>query len=285
MRSRFFTWGDAEGGAPAARKPEIRAEDGGGVGLKRQDPRKKSNKVPTKNLGGPARLILTTLLIFLASQVVAAFIAELGLALIHPNSHQSLDNSVAAQFVYILIAEGLAALLVFRIVKKRGLGLSAIGLGRRPNKIDVVKAALGFGTFYVLLITASLIINAVSPDLTNQKQNVGFDHLTNGLETAMAFISLVLIPPLGEEILVRGYLYSGLRKVMRFIPALLITSLIFGAAHLQLGGGTPLVWAAAIDTFLLSIVLVYLRERTGALYAGMLVHMLNNLLAFFVIIK
>jgi membrane protease YdiL (CAAX protease family) len=242
-------------------------------------------KPAPKNLGGPARLILTTLVIFLASQIVAAFIAELGLAIFHPNVRLSLDDSVAAQFVYILIAEGLAAWLVFRIVKKRGLKLSAIGLGRKPNSSDLIKAAIGFGTFYVLLIIAGLIVNSISPDLTNQKQNVGFNHLSNGLENILAFISLVILPPLGEEILVRGYLYSGLRKVMKFMPALVVTSLFFGAAHLQLGSGTPLVWAAAIDTFLLSIVLVYLRERTGALYAGMLVHMLNNLLAFFVVIK
>ncbi|MGH9351096.1 MAG: lysostaphin resistance A-like protein, partial [Terriglobia bacterium] len=86
--------------------------------------------------------------------------------------------------------------------------------------------------------------------------------------------------PLGEETLVRGYLYSGLRKYWRFWPALLFTSLLFGAAHLEFGAGGPLVWAAAIDTFLLSVVLCYLRERTGALYAGILVHMLNNLIAF-----
>jgi membrane protease YdiL (CAAX protease family) len=64
-----------------------------------------------------------------------------------------------------------------------------------------------------------------------------------------------------------------------------MTSFIFGAAHLELGSGSPLVWGAAIDTFLLSVVLVYLREKTGALYAGMLVHMLNNLIAFLVVIK
>jgi membrane protease YdiL (CAAX protease family) len=242
-------------------------------------------KEPPKDLGGPGRLILTTLLIFLASQLVAAFIAELGLALIHPGSHQNLDNSVAAQFVYVLFAEGLAAYFVLWVVKRRGLKLAAIGLGRRPNQNDLLKAVLGFGVFYVLLITASIIINAVSPDLTSQKQDVGFNHLNSGLETAMAFVSLVILPPLAEEILVRGYLYSGLRKAMRFVPALLVTSLFFGAAHLQLGSGTALVWAAAIDTFLLSIVLVYLREKTGALYAGMVVHMLNNLLAFFVVIK
>jgi membrane protease YdiL (CAAX protease family) len=55
---------------------------------------------------------------------------------------------------------------------------------------------------------------------------------------------------------------------------------MFGLAHLQLGSGTAVVWAAGIDTFLLSLVLVYLREKSGVLYAGMLVHALNNLIAF-----
>jgi uncharacterized protein len=80
--------------------------------------------------------------------------------------------------------------------------------------------------------------------------------------------------------LVRGYLFSGLRMVWRFWPAVLVTSLFFGAAHLEFGSGGPLVWAAAIDTFILSAVLCFLRERTGALYAGIAVHMLNNLIAF-----
>jgi membrane protease YdiL (CAAX protease family) len=49
---------------------------------------------------------------------------------------------------------------------------------------------------------------------------------------------------------------------------------------LQTGQGASLLWAAGVDTFVLSLVLVYLREKTGALYAGMLVHSLNNLIAF-----
>jgi membrane protease YdiL (CAAX protease family) len=285
MKRRTFLPGVArKEGTPTARSV---SEDRWGVALSDRTPGKKSAKpkIPAGNLGGPTRLILTTLLIFLASQIVAAFIAELGLSIIHPGSRQSLDNSVAAQALYILIAEGLAAWLVLKIVKKRGLSLAVIGLGRKPVRNDLAKALLGFGVFYLLLIIAGVLINAVSPNLTNQKQDLGFNNLTNGGENLLAFISLVILPPVGEEILVRGYLYSGLRKVWKFVPAMLVTSLFFGAAHLELGNGGPLVWAAAIDTFLLSIVLVYLREKTGALYAGMAVHMFNNLLAFFVIIK
>jgi membrane protease YdiL (CAAX protease family) len=260
-----------------------------GVALSGRTPGKKlANKQPQKvyeNLGGPLRLILTALLIFLASQIIAAFIAELGLSLIHPHGGMSLDDSIGAQFVYVALAEGLAAWLVIRTVRRRGLNLGFIGLGRRPVRGDLGRALIGFGIFYLLLILAGVIVNWLSPDLTNQKQNLGFTNIHTGSDNILAFMALVLLPPLGEEILVRGYLYSGLRKIWRFAPALLATSFIFGAAHLEIGNGSPLVWGAALDTFLLSVVLVYLREKTGALYAGMLVHMLNNLIAFFVVIK
>jgi membrane protease YdiL (CAAX protease family) len=233
-----------------------------------------------KNLGSPLRVIAGTVGIFLISQVIAAFIAGIGISLFKPHSQISLDNSIAGQFVYILIAEGLAAGLTIWLVRRRGLGLGIIGLGRKPVWGDLFKAAIGFAVFYIILIAASLAVNALSPELTSQQQDIGFNNIHGGLQNALAFISLVIIPPIGEEVLVRGYLYSGLRRVWRFWPALLVTSLLFGLAHLEFGTGGPVVWAAALDTFLLSVVLVFLREKSGALYAGILVHMLNNLIAY-----
>jgi membrane protease YdiL (CAAX protease family) len=234
-----------------------------------------------KNLGSPVWVLFVTFLIFLASQIIVApIIVELGHQIFNPHSSLDLDKSIPAQFFFILVAEGAAAWLAVKMVRRRHLSLKAIGLGRRPVVNDLWKALLGFGAFYVLLIIASLIIGALAPDINNEKQNLGFNNIHGNTQNLLALISLVILPPLGEEILVRGYLFSGLRMVARFWPALIITSLFFGAAHLEFGSGGPLVWAAAVDTCLLSIVLCFLRERTGALYAGMLVHMLNNLIAF-----
>ena len=241
---------------------------------------KTKDKQPAKNLGSPLRVIVNTVLIFLLSQILAAFLAEVILGITHPNTSVNLDDSIAGQFGYILAAEFLAAYTVIYLVRRRGFSLSTLGLGRRPNSNDALKAVIGFVAFYIILIIGSLIVNALSPDLNNQKQNLGFTNIHSSTDNLLAFISLVIIPPLGEEILVRGYLYSGLRKAWRFWPALIGTSLIFGVAHLEFGSGGPLVWAAAIDTFLLSAVLVFLREKTGALYAGIAIHMLNNLIAF-----
>ncbi|HSW78990.1 MAG TPA: type II CAAX endopeptidase family protein [Candidatus Babeliales bacterium] len=234
-----------------------------------------------KNLGGPARVILITFGIFFLSQILLApLIVGLIHTILNPNTTLDIEKNIPQQALFILVAEASAAWLAITAVRHRGLSLAAIGLGRRPQVTDLWRAAVGFGVFYFFLIIAGLFINAFWPTLTDQQQDIGFNNITNETQNILAFISLVLIPPVGEEILVRGYLYSGLRMVWRFWPALLVTSLLFGAAHLEFGSSSALVWGAAVDTFILSIVLVFLRERSGALYAGMLVHMLNNLIAF-----
>jgi len=233
-----------------------------------------------RTLGRPLRVILTTIGVFIISQAAGAFIVELVYGLIHPGSSGALDKSISGQFFYILIAEGLAAWFAIYLVRSRRLNLSVIGLGRRVRTKDLAMAVGGFLIYYAILLVAGVLVNYLSPDLQNQQQNLGFTNIRTGSENVMAFVSLVILPPLGEETLVRGYLFSGLRKYWRFAPALLFTSLLFGLAHLEFGSGGPLVWAAAIDTAILSVVLCYLRESTGALYAGMLVHMVNNLIAF-----
>jgi len=231
-----------------------------------------------KGLGNPWLVVLNVLIIFIFSQFVAVFLVEIFSAIVH-SGPDVLDNSILAQFFYVLLAEGLAAGLVIAIVKRRKVSLSTIGLGRKPKLSDAPKAAIGFLAYYLILIVASLIVSAFFPNYDRGSQDIGFNNLNGAFQMMVAFFSLVILPPLGEETLVRGYLYGGLRQKYRFIPAMLVTSLFFGAAHL-FTGDSGLLWGAGLNTFVLSLVLVALRENTGALYAGMLVHALNNAIAF-----
>jgi membrane protease YdiL (CAAX protease family) len=57
--------------------------------------------------------------------------------------------------------------------------------------------------------------------------------------------------------------------------AIVITSALFGFIHGQ--------WNVGIDVFALSVVLCSLREITGSIWAGILLHMLKNSVAFFII--
>lgn len=66
---------------------------------------------------------------------------------------------------------------------------------------------------------------------------------------------------------------------MGIVSATLITSVLFGLPHL-LTGKEGILWVAMIDTFALSLILCFLREKTGSLYASILVHALKNTVAF-----
>jgi membrane protease YdiL (CAAX protease family) len=242
------------------------------------------NSQPKKDFGSWWLVVGVTLLIFFLSQFAAALLVSACLALFKPNSSITdlINQSAPVQFFYVLAAEGIVVILTLLAVNKwRHLKLSAIGLGRRPQWKDFSRALGGAAVFYGLLIISSILISVLLPDLnTDQKQEVGFDALNTTLDSALAFAALVILPPIGEEVLMRGYLFSGLRSRMTFIYAGLITSVLFGAAHLGTGPADTTLWIAGVDTFLLSLVLVYLRETTGALYAPILVHAANNLVAF-----
>jgi membrane protease YdiL (CAAX protease family) len=114
----------------------------------------------------------------------------------------------------------------------------------------------------------------------DQSQQVGFDSASGGGPLTLVFLGLVVLPALTEEILVRGFLFGGLRNKLPFVSSALITSGLFGMAHLQLGNGSSPLWIAAVDTFILSLVLVWLREKTGNIWAGVIVHMAKNSIAF-----
>jgi len=89
-----------------------------------------------------------------------------------------------------------------------------------------------------------------------------------------------VLPPLIEETVFRGFVYSGLRTKLKPVVAALITSAVFASLHLEFGNGKPLLWVAALDTFTLSMVLCYLRQKTNSLWPGIVLHALKNGLAF-----
>ena len=96
----------------------------------------------------------------------------------------------------------------------------------------------------------------------------------------LTFVSLVVLPPLAEETVFRGFVYTGIRRRFPFLLSAVITSVLFAIPHLQFGEGAPLLWVAALDTFVLSLVLCYVRERTNSLWPGILIHALKNGIAF-----
>ena len=97
------------------------------------------------------------------------------------------------------------------------------------------------------------------------------------------FLTLVVMAPIAEEIIFRGWLYGKMRnallhkipEVWGMVISTFIVSLMFGIVHLQ--------WNVGVNVFALSVVLCALREITGTIYAGILTHMIKNGVAFFLL--
>ncbi len=228
--------------------------------------------------------VLLVIAIYVLSQVVGLVI------LIYPAFHhwsgaQSsnwLNNSIYAQFLYILIVEAFTVAAVLMLLKWYKVDRKVIGLRRLKLK-DPLYALAAAPIYYILYILTVIVISAFYKGLNvSEGQNVGFNHVHGVAELIVTFISLVILPPIAEEILVRGFLYSSLKKGLPQIAAALVTSVIFAGAHLP-EGAAGLLWIGFIDTFILSMVLIFLREKTGGLYAGMMLHGLKNGVAYYVL--
>jgi membrane protease YdiL (CAAX protease family) len=89
------------------------------------------------------------------------------------------------------------------------------------------------------------------------------------------FIVAVIAAPLIEEIFFRGFLFQGFRQKYGWINAMLLSSAIFAAAHLDL--------AALIPTFILGNLLAYLYHRSNSVWPGVILHFLVNGFAFAVV--
>jgi len=84
---------------------------------------------------------------------------------------------------------------------------------------------------------------------------------------------MVVLGPIGEEILFRGLAYSILRQRRSKLAAIIIVSIIFALAHSQIIHFMPI--------FIMGIILAYLYERTGSIVPSIALHSSINLLLTF----
>jgi membrane protease YdiL (CAAX protease family) len=192
------------------------------------------------------------------------------------------SGDAIAQFAYMVIAEALVLVAVYYSLKLTKENWGTIGL-KKPQ-IDVIKnVTLGLLSYYSLVLITLMLVTALLPIDLDQNQEIGFDTSTSGLKLVAVFVSLVILPPLIEETVFRGLLFTRFRRAFSFLWSAIFVSILFSIAHLQLESGNPPLWTAAIDTFVLSMVLVYIREKTGNIWAGVGIHSIKNFVAFYIL--
>lgn len=270
--------------ATPPQKPEIAGGQqavtrGKGGGADAKDTQDTIQPVPWS----PAAAVVYTLLVYFFAQIAGSVLVILFPRLLgwdRSTQEHWLDTSIAAQFWFVLSTEVITFSAIWWFIRSRAAGLRSIGL-RGLRLKDPLYAIIGFGVYFLAYSIFLAVATNIFPSLNvDQKQDVGFENAATTTGLALTFISLVILPAFVEEVVFRGFLYTGLRGKMKPIWAGLFASLLFAAAHLQFGNGKPLLWIAALDTFALSLVLCYLREKTNSLWPGILLHGLKNSIAF-----
>ena len=87
----------------------------------------------------------------------------------------------------------------------------------------------------------------------------------------IALLLVAVVGPVAEEIFFRGFVLTGLLRRFGVARALLLSSLLFGAFHIDPG--------AILLTFMLGLVLGWVYLKTGSIWPAIFAHSLHNAVA------
>lgn len=247
----------------------------------------KSNKFSApliKRIGISIALTIWVVVAFVLAQLLlTALLWALGrVGLTFDGINEVVLNTVVAAIMYML-AIGLV-ISVPLIIFKRTTSWEELGIKRWLSWMDILLAPIATVVYLLISATLTALAQKVPGFDTNLVQDIGFNNLANQSQYILAFVTLVVVAPIAEEVLFRGYLFGKIRKRLAFVPTLCLVSITFALLHLpgvNASGELQLQWNVTVDVFALSLILGSLREVTGNIWAGILLHALKNGLAFY----
>ena len=111
-----------------------------------------------------------------------------------------------------------------------------------------------------------------------KKTTLPIEELFRSRQSVLMLMALgILVAPLVEETIFRGYIYPVLARGIGIPAGIVITGALFGMLHApQLWGG----WGQIALIMLVGVVLTAVRARTGTVVASYLVHLTYNTMLF-----
>ena len=221
----------------------------------------------SRTLAGGPFPSLTDLLALLGIYVVVQLAVSLILMLVLLFSGQGLDDlepPVRARMLAIanLVCMSVLTLLFYGYRRWRGRPVVRVGCSLRRVNLPLVGWALLF------MFALTVLIGPLLDLLPAPQQNVG--------RGWWALLALVVVAPLFEEWICRGFLFGSLRERFGLWSSCLLSALFFAIMHLQ-----P---ASVLNAFFMGLVLAYLYACTGSIWSPILLHAVNNLCAYLLLI-
>jgi membrane protease YdiL (CAAX protease family) len=208
----------------------------------------------------------------LAAFAVALVATSLIAAVLAPIvGHTSGNNSSKAFVLAISFVQDIALVVCAVWLAGRTARPTPAQFGIRPAPLRRVLKWSGIGVL-IYIVFQAIYVAAVHPhDQTTLKDLGGGKGM--GYTIFIGFF-VVAVGPVVEEFFFRGFLYGSFRTRLSFLPAALFAGLIFGAVHALTGP------QAIPPLAVLGFCFCLIYEATGSILPTMVLHSLNNMLAF-----
>ena len=221
----------------------------------------------------PLALVVALLLEVVVGLVVVVF----GLGL-HATQAQLNNPPPAVTDVSTGLGEACFVGVAIWLASRRGRPWPAqFGLRRPIVSAAAVGGLVGGGYLAFLGLTA--IWEQIVTTTSNERylvKDVGATH-AGVIGVVASVLVLCVIAPFCEEFLFRGFIFGALRNWRGPILAALITGVLFGAVHAGSAPAVDLVPLAGLGMILCAI-----RQLSGSIYPGIVMHALNNSIALVV---
>jgi hypothetical protein len=130
---------------------------------------------------------------------------------------------------------------------------------------------IGVLAIAALATTLYLVASLAKLDLVPRFQTDTFTSARRDGWLVPLLLAVVMVGPIGEEIMFRGFLYRGWVRPGFVVTPVIVLTLLWSAMHMQYG------WFGITQVFLTGLVLAWLRWLSGSTALTILLHMLVNL--------
>lgn len=174
-----------------------------------------------------------------------------------------------------MITQAFPALLVFTLLSLRNIPIGHL-FGLKMNHayrlLYIAPAGVLITYLFMLLLTQSgyeqWLVHCFGEDIAVQDAVRYYQQSQAPIIRILLAVSVVIVAPIAEEVIFRGYIYAVTKRFTARIFATLVSALLFSVVHNFIPGLIPLAF--------LAIILTISYEITGSLWAPISIHALFN---------
>lgn len=168
---------------------------------------------------------------------------------------------VATQLIILLVP------LLVAVYTRKSLR-KTFSLRRMPFRGLPAAILMSIGAIFVGAVLSTLVSLLFPASAMSAEDSLS--DLFNG-SFLPTLLMIAVLPAVCEEVLFRGYIFTAMAGRFKPVAAMIVTSVMFGIYHMSV--------VRFFTTALLGFFSAYVVYRTGSIFCGMLMHVINNSIA------